>query len=117
MNILSPEKNLNLLKYYHKSNKLLIPGIGLSILMHSKYFEHYKNRENKINTLINVIDLGNVLNFGYHSYVSTSAVITDYIKFKNLSKISRIVNFKLHSLATIGISYYLINKNNKLKSN
>ena len=111
MNILSPEKNLNFLKYYHKSNKLLIPGIGLSLLMHSNYFNSFKDRDPKINNLVNVIDCANVINLGYHSYVSTSAVITDYIKFKNLSKISRIASFKLHSLAAIGISYYMIKKN------
>ena len=114
MNILSPEKNINFLKYYHKSNKLLIPGIGLSLLMHSKYIKKYRDKDNKINNLVNLVDCANVINFGYHSYVSTSAVITDYIKFKNLSKLSRIASFKLHSLATIGLSYYLLNKNNIL---
>ena len=113
MNILSPEKNLNLLKYYHKSNKFLIPGIGLSLLGHSDYFNSFKDKDSKMNNIVNTIDCVNVLNLGYHSYVSTSAVITDYIKFKNLSKISRIVSFKLHSLAAIGISYYMIKKNNK----
>ena len=44
MNILSPEKNLNFLKYYHKSNKLLIPGLGLSLLMNTNYMKNYKDK-------------------------------------------------------------------------
>lgn len=95
-NILKPEINNNLLKKYHTSNKLMIPLLLPSIILHK-----YDVNPNVKNTF----DFLNVLNLGYHSYVSTSCIITDYIKPKNISTIARAVSLKTHSIATIGFIY------------
>lgn len=98
--LLIPEKNKRLLKYYHNSSKFLIPGI-----LFSTYF-HYYDRKNAFK----YVNYFNTLNIGYHSYVSISCVITDYIKPKNISKIVRGVNLSTHLIAITGYYYYL-NKN------
>ena len=124
MNILSPEKNINYLKYYHRSSKIMLPLVGVSALM--EYFNDdtliYKNNknemskddrgativktdykesvtvvENKYKYLNNYVHMANVLNIGYHSYLSTSCIITDYVKNGAL-KDSRIIIAKSHVL-------------------
>tara|TARA_Y100000992_G_scaffold130081_1_gene85736 strand:- start:752 stop:1066 length:315 start_codon:yes stop_codon:yes gene_type:complete len=97
--LLTPEKNISLLKKYHTSSKLLIPLIGISYLS-NKY--DYKYSESVFNTL-------NILNIGYHSYVSTSCVITDYIKPKTISTMVRGTSLSFHGLATIGFIYNMYN--------
>ncbi len=100
-NILTPEKNLFLLKKYHTSGKMLIPLIGLSFLS-NKY-----NNKNVDYLLSNL----NILNIGFHSYVSMSCVITDYIKPKNISKGIRYGNLFSHSIAISGYMIYILKKN------
>ena len=94
MYFLYPDRNKNILNYYHKSSKIMIPFFGLSFI--SNYLLES-----------NIIDYINVVNVGFHSYVSTSCIITDYIKIKNFEKMIRIVNLKSHTFAGIGFIYYL----------
>lgn len=89
--ILVPEKNNRLLKIYHQSSKFLIPGIFVSL-----FLNNYDNNIKKF------VDCTNVLNIGYHSYVSSSCIITDYIKQKHLSKGSRVFSLGFHGLAVFG---------------
>lgn len=97
-NILQPDLNNNLLKKYHTSGKLIIPLILPSLILR-KYDVHPYVKKG--------FDLANILNIGYHSYVSTSCVITDYIKPKKISNVVRIVNFNSHAIATFGLMYYI----------
>ena len=98
MQFFKPDKNLKLIKYYHKSTKFLLPFAFLSYIGHQYDFKIKKH-----------IDCLNVINISYHSYVSTSSVITDYIKINRLQLASRIINFKSHSIATIGFFMYILN--------
>ena len=100
-NILQPELNNNLLKRYHMSGKLLIPLIIPSIIFKKYEVNPY---------LESGFDIANILNVGYHSYVSTSCIITDYIKPKNLSSFVRLVNLNSHGIAIGGLLYYVYNK-------
>lgn len=95
-NILSPEKNNFLLKKYHVSNKLILPLIIPSLIL-NKYDSKYQN-------MFHII---NIFNLSYHSYVSTSFIITDYLKKHQINKIFRIVNIKSHTIATFGFLYYI----------
>ena len=92
-----PEKNNQILRYYHKSSKLLIPGIVLASCF------HYSDQK-KLSKYTNYL---NTLNFGFHSYVSLSCIITDYIKPKNLSRLVRGGNLTSHLFAITGYFYYL----------
>ena len=94
-NILSPDKNTKLLSKYHLSAKLLAPSLVLEYIS-------YKN-DFKITT--NFLHVFNVLNFGFHSYVSTSCIITDYIKPKRLLHFARFSNGGLHFISTFGHLY------------
>ena len=91
-NILIPEKNNSLLRVYHSSSKALIPGLLCSYLAVQS---NNKLLEKGFHTL-------NVFNIGYHSYVSTSCILTDYVKPRYLSKSSRLLSFSIHSLAIYG---------------
>ena len=57
--------------------------------------------------------MGNILNIGYHSYLSTSCIISDYIKNVKFEKISRVANVKSHILGVIGLGYYVFNSSKK----
>jgi len=96
-NLLSPDKNNFLLKKYHISSKLLIPGIVTSYML-NKY--DYKPYENVLHGI-------NILNIGFHSYVSSSCIISDYIKPKSISTAFRGTNIIAHSFACFGYFYYL----------
>ena len=102
MSFLSPDKNNKLLTMYHKSAKIMLPLTVVSYVSHKYNLEPYNN----------ALLVPNVLSMSYHSYVSTSCVISDYIKIPKLETISRFINLKSHSLATIGFIYYIV-KNNK----
>ena len=102
-NILVPEKNSFFLKKYHTSSKLLIP------LLASSYLTHKCNLDIPDKTFATL----NVLNFGYHSYVSTSCVITDYVKPKLLSRMVRTSSLGLHGLAISGFIYTIFSNNLK----
>ena len=99
MNILTPDKSKLALRYYHIFAPTLIPMALFS----------YANNKYEIN--FKTVDFLNAVNIGYHSYVSSSSIISDYIKHPNLSNIARISNFKLHLVSTIGIYYYIYNIN------
>ena len=97
--MLNPDQNNRLLRLYHISSKGTIP-----LILTSMYCGYVGNKyENYAHSL-------NILNFGYHSYVSTSAVITDYIKIKNIEKMARITNVKVHGLATLGLLMFIHKK-------
>ena len=70
MNLLKPDKNTKLVHFYHKTNYTILPLMLLSYL------------ENKYN--INSVLAFNTMicNLSYHSYISCSTMITDYIKNK-----------------------------------
>lgn len=93
MNIIYyPEQNKNVLRYYHLSSKALIPlAIGS--------FISYKYKNDKLEKVFHTL---NTINFAYHSYVSMSCIITDYIKPTLLSRSSRGLSLGLHSLAIYG---------------
>lgn len=91
-NILIPEKNKGLLKLYHSSSKALIPLV-LGYYVSNKY-------ESK--SLETLFYTANVLNMTYHSYVSASCIITDYIKPVRLSKGVRSLSMCLHGFAFYG---------------
>tara|TARA_B100001769_G_scaffold275197_2_gene276236 strand:- start:2269 stop:2577 length:309 start_codon:yes stop_codon:yes gene_type:complete len=99
MNILTPDKSNLALRYYHTFAPTLIPMALFS----------YVN--NKYNINCKTVDFLNAMNIGYHSYVSSSSIISDYIKHPNLSKIVRISNLKLHIVSTLGIYNYIYNIN------
>ena len=103
MSYLVPEKNLKYLKLYHTSSKLLIPTGIISICFHQT---KYKNLSLSFDTF-------NVFNFAFHSYVSTSCIITDYVKIKNLEPIIRKANIFGHIIASVGFIniIYKYNKN------
>ena len=90
MNILlQPDTCKKLVKIYHKSGKIMFPLICGSLFSDS--FHPF-----------------NIMNISYHSYFSTSCVITDYIKPKLLSSTCRVVNLKLHILASFGFVYKFV---------
>ena len=95
MTILIPEKNNNIFRLYHKSSITLIPLCACSYILNknnipSEYLFHSFN----------------IINIGFHSYVSTSAIISDYVKPVNLSKGIRASSLGLHALAICGLCRY-----------
>ena len=105
MNILRLDKNNTILHLYHKSAKYILPLNIISIL------SIYNNNKNMKYINYSIQDL-NVLNIGFHSYISLNTIATDYIKIKQFENIFRILNTKSHFLATLGFIYY-IHKENK----
>ena len=100
-NILVPEKNNNLLKIYHKSSKFMIPLLATSMIARNIiYSEKDDVPDNKV--IVNSLDSLNILNFAYHSYVSTSCIITDYVKPVNIARCTRGLSLGFHSLAIYG---------------
>ncbi len=107
MNILkfAPDKNNTILKYYHKSNKALIP------LLIPSFFLDDNNQFKKY------FDLINLTNISFHSYVSISCVITDYHKKIPLinETILRSINLKSHTLIGLVLGYQMYIKYYKTK--
>ena len=97
-NILQPELNNSLLKKYHTSGKLIIPLLLPSVVFRKYEASPYVKKS---------FDVANILNIGYHSYVSVSCIITDYIKPKSLSSITRVINLNSHGIAVCGLLYYV----------
>lgn len=92
MKFLSPEKQKYFLQIYHKSNYLLLPlGFG-SIMINESPLEGIKS----------LVQTATLFTYSYHSYVSTSFILSDYIKPKKISFPLRIINSNLHFFATIG---------------
>ncbi len=94
--ILSPENNISILRKYHIGSKLLIPLCGTSYLLH-KYESKYAK----------ILDNINILNIGFHSYISTSSIIGDYIKPYNIQKMVKIMSLKSHLVACVGFLYFI----------
>ncbi len=99
--LLSPDQNKYLLSKFHTSSKLLLPSLCLQYLSNKYEFK-------KVERIIGTV---NILNVGFHSYISTSAIITDYIKPPTVSKIFRITNVSVHSLAILGYMNQYLYKN------
>ena len=91
MYILTPDKSILAYRYYHIFGKSLIP-MSLFSAVNNSYHLNY-----------NVIDMFTTINFGYHSYFSTSSIISDYVKPARISKIVRITNLNFHLISTFGI--------------
>ena len=92
--LLNPDKNSKILQLYHKSSKLILP------LAISNYYLKYNT-----NIVYKTISMANILNMGIHSYISTSAIITDYIKIKNIKTLARTSSLILHSTSIFGFIY------------
>tara|TARA_X000000950_G_scaffold284464_1_gene387655 strand:+ start:120 stop:440 length:321 start_codon:yes stop_codon:yes gene_type:complete len=102
MDILTPDKSNYLLKKYHLSNKILLPGLLLSYGLNS--VDYVDNKYKRIG--INFVNFSNIINVGIHSYVSTSSILSDYVKPKNISKVLRVSSLGLHALAICGLCKY-----------
>ena len=50
------------------------------------------------------------VNYGFHSLVSTSFIITDYVKQPLIRDMVRLLNTKLHGIALVGYLHYLVKK-------
>ena len=107
MNLLSPDKSNTILKKYHTSSKLLVPGLLLSYGLNNTITIDDKYKRIGINFL----NFSNIINIGFHSYVSTSAIISDYVKPVNLSKALRLSSFGLHAIAVCGFCKYFKKSN------
>lgn len=101
--MLTPDMNLKALTLYHSSNKVLLPLSALS----------YINYKYKLNYDSYIYPVTSTL-IGYHSYLSTSCIITDYIKPPTLNRIARIANAKSHFLAATGFLYYIYQQNKEI---
>lgn len=91
-NIFVPEQSKNILRAYHFSSKALIP-----VFLGS--FISYKLESKPIEKIFYTL---NTLNIGFHSYVSTSCVITDYIKPTIVARSTRGLSLGLHGIAIYG---------------
>ena len=85
MNYLRLDQYTNIIHYYHKSGKYIIP---LNI---ASYFSLSQNIDNRIKNTIQDI---NILNIGFHSYISVHSIISDYVKHKHIEPLLRIINTK-----------------------
>ena len=83
-------------RLYHNSSKLLLPLMTASIGLESMDYS-YKN----------TFHVMNICNLGYHSHYSCASVIHDYIKNRTANDVLRLMNAKMHLLATIGFMAYL----------
>ena len=100
--ILTPDKHLLFLNAYHISGKCLLPLGFVSSLWFFK--GNSFNVNEKIQKTTHTLTL---LNVGYHSYVSTSCVISDYIKHSKIETFARLTNIKSHSVASLGFLYFI----------
>ena len=96
--MLSPDKNTRMLRLYHTSAKWMIPQVTGAILL-----------DNANIYMKSAIQISMIGTFGFHSYVSTSALITDYVKHPHVGKFARNINIKSHGLAALGMVYYISN--------
>ena len=101
--MLTPDMNLKALTLYHSSNKVLLPLSALSYINY-KYKLQYDSYVYPITTGL----------IGYHSYLSTSSIITDYLKPPTFNRIARIANAKSHILAGTGFLYYIYQQNKEM---
>ena len=97
--ILKPDHTNKGILYNHISSKLLIPLGFTGIYLNNS------NQNKKLTYLTNELI---ATTFAIHSYISTSNIITDYVKPKLISKPLRFTSLGLHSIALIGYSYYFL---------
>lgn len=90
MNLLTPDKSLLCIKLYHKVNITMIPIACFSYI------------ETKLNTNTQLMYNMLICNISYHSFVSCSSVITDYIKHNSLRNGIRCGNLGIHIMTTFG---------------
>ena len=90
-------------KLYHLSNKGIIPLSSLSYV-NWKYQLHCDKIFYPISTIL----------LGYHSFFSVENIINDYIKFKNLNKLTRLINVKSHLIASYGFLNYIYQHNKEI---
>lgn len=97
--LFSPEKSTQVVKLFHRTGYALLPLIGFSYCVPSE-----------VSTLSCVLYTATLTNFSFHSYVSTSFVISDYVKNRSFQNVFRVINLKCHILATMGYVYYFTKK-------
>ena len=101
ISLLTPDKITPISNLYHLSNKTIIPLFGLT----------YATNKLELKNTYNTLSILSILNLSVHSYISCSAVITDYIKPKRIAKFARISSFNFHCLAILGFTNLIIFKN------
>jgi succinate dehydrogenase hydrophobic anchor subunit len=97
--LFSPEKSTKMVKLFHQSGYVLLPLAGCSYCI-----------SDELSVFSSILYTTTLMNFSFHSYVSTSFVISDYIKKPTLQNVFRVVNVKSHFLATLGYIYYFSKK-------
>jgi hypothetical protein len=108
--IFYPDRSTKLLKVYHWSSKAMLPLLGLSL--GSEMIDGdvvYKKNDHSV-SFKDCVHGVNVLNVGFHSYVSVSNVIVDYVKHANASRLCRLANLQGHLLAAGGFLYIILKK-------
>ena len=107
-----PDQCLKTLKCYKSSYKTLIPLLSVSLLIESIDGDILYKSDGKVtrisDNIKNTFHYMNIVNVGFHSYVSVSSVITDYAKPEIMSRLCRVANLQGHLLATGGFMYYLL---------
>ena len=99
--IFKPDYTNKGIMYNHIASKIMLPsGIGSLYL-------YKQNKNTNLTSFINGIF---VTTTSLHSYISTSNIITDYVKPKILSNPLRLASLSFHSVAFIGYFYYILNK-------
>ena len=106
MNFFTPEKSKSFLKLYHKSNYSLLPLVFLTAGLSQTPFQDISK----------LLQFGTTLTYTYHSYVSTSFVLTDYVKPYPINSLLRALSMKVHLLALLGFSKVIFTENQKLSS-
>lgn len=106
--LLSPEKSTRILHLFHKSSYALIPLGGLSYMSYTvQPFEKFPNGAAIPHGILYGVT---AVNYGFHSLVSTSFIITDYIKQPLIRNVVRVINTKFHGIALVGYLHYLVKK-------
>ena len=106
--LLSPEKSTTILHLFHKSSYALIPLGGLSYLSYTIY--PLEKLSNSCAVPYSLLYGVTAVNYGFHSLVSTSFIITDYVKQPLIRDMVRLLNTKLHGIALVGYLHYLVKK-------
>lgn len=101
MNFFTPEKSKILLKLYHKTNYSLLPLSLMSLVLYQTPYQDFSN----------LLQFSTAVTFAYHSYVSTSFVLTDYVKPYPVNSLLRAVSCKTHLLALLGFTKLIFTKN------
>lgn len=98
--LFTPEKSTRVLRVFHQTSYALLPMGLVTFFTHSP----------QCIPPIDLLCAATAVNFGFHSFVSCSFVITDYVKHDMLQHTCRILNTKLHALAVSGYAYSILKK-------